>query len=173
MRWRLPHARLTLAMLLHQQVPNLHKIRPNPSSNNEKHHKDAPTPPPSTMPSQPPAFSQQPTVDPKHHPSASAQTLEASEVLIPIPSAKSLHPPLEKEEKNDTIMATALPPGSQKCPHESDNSDSDKEAPSTSVAQEYGISLDNLALVAKVAEPISSSGWIDVRKKKGRNKPSQ
>jgi hypothetical protein len=70
-------------------------------------------------------------------------------------------------------MATTLPPGTQKRPHESDNSDSDKEAPSASTAQDYGISSDNLALVAKVVEPISSSGWIDVRKKKGRKEPSQ
>ena len=69
-------------------------------------------------------------------------------------------------------MATALPPGTQKHPHESKNSYNDKEAPSALATQDYGISSDNLALVVKVVEPISSSGWIDVRKKKGKKGPS-
>jgi hypothetical protein len=70
-------------------------------------------------------------------------------------------------------MAKSLPLGTQKRPHESNNSKSDKEAPSASTSQDYGISSDNLALVAKVVEPMSSSGSIDVRKKKGRKGPSQ
>jgi hypothetical protein len=123
------------------------------------------------MPSQAPTFAQQPTVDPKHQPAASAQNPEDSEVMIPTPAVKSLHPPLEKGETIDTIMITAPLPGTQKRPHESDNSDSDKEAPLNSVAQDYGTSSDHLALVVKVVEPISSSGWIDVRKKKGRKDP--
>jgi hypothetical protein len=68
-------------------------------------------------------------------------------------------------------MATTPLSGTQKRPHESDNSDSDKEAPLASVAQDSGISSNHLALVSKVVEPISSSGWIDVHKKKGRNDP--
>jgi hypothetical protein len=63
-------------------------------------------------------------------------------------------------------MITASLPETQKRPHESDNSNSDKEAPLNSVAQYYGTSLDHLALVVKDVEPTSSSGWIDVRKKK-------
>jgi hypothetical protein len=63
-------------------------------------------------------------------------------------------------------MATVPLPGTQKHPHESDNSDSDKEAPFALAAQDYGISSDHLALVVKVVEPLNSSGWIDVRKKK-------
>jgi hypothetical protein len=43
-----------------------------------QHHKDAPTPPPSTTPMQSPTNAQHPTADPKHHPSASTQNLEAS-----------------------------------------------------------------------------------------------
>jgi len=104
---------------------------------------------------------------------ASAQTHEALEVLIPFPTAKPLHPPLKKEETNDTIMATTLPPRTHKRPHESDNLDSDKEAPSTSTAQDYVISSDNLAFLMKVVEPTSSSGWIDVCKKKCKKEPSQ
>jgi hypothetical protein len=50
------------------KVPKHRKRRPNPSYDNEKHQKYAPTPPPSTMPSQPPTFSQKPTADPKHQP---------------------------------------------------------------------------------------------------------
>jgi len=65
-------------------------------------------------------------------------------------------------------MATASVSGTQKRPHESDNSESYKEAPLASVVQDSSISLDHLALVAKDAEPISSSNWIDVPKKKGR-----
>jgi hypothetical protein len=65
-------------------------------------------------------------------------------------------------------MTTSPLPGTQKRPHESDNSDSDKEAPFASVAQDYGIPSNHLALVAKATELINSSGWIDVRKKKGR-----
>jgi hypothetical protein len=64
----------------------------------------------------------------------------------------------------DTIMTTAPLSRTQKRPHESDNSNSDKEAPLALAAQDYG----NFALVEKVVEPISSFGWIDVRKKKGR-----
>jgi hypothetical protein len=70
-------------------------------------------------------------------------------------------------------MAKSLPPGNQKRPHESNNSKSDKEAPSASASQDYGISSNNLALVEKVVEPINSSGWIDVCNKKGRKGPSQ
>jgi hypothetical protein len=91
--------------------------------------------------------------------------------MIPTPAIKSLHPPLKKGETIDTIMIIALLPGTQKRPHESDNSDSDKEAPLDSAAQDYGTSSDHLALVVKVVEPISSSGWIDVRKKKSRKDP--
>jgi hypothetical protein len=91
--------------------------------------------------------------------------------MIPTPAVNSLHRPHEKGETTDTIMITASLPGTQKRPHESDNSDSDKEAPLNSVAQDYGTSLDHLALVVKVVEPTSSSGWIDVRKKKGRKDP--
>jgi hypothetical protein len=153
------------------QGPKSHKSRPNPSSDNKQHHKDAPTPTPSSRPSQAPTLTQQPTVDPKHQPAASAQNPADSEVMIPTPAVKSLHPPHEKGETIDTIMITASLPGTQKRPHESDNSDSDKEAPLNSVAQDYGTSLDHLALVVKAAEPTSSSGWIDVRKKKGRKDP--
>jgi RNA recognition motif-containing protein len=79
----------------------------------------------------------------------------------------SFAPSLEKES-NGIIMATASVSGTQKRPHESDNSESYKEAPLASVVQDSSISLDHLALVAKDAEPISSSNWIDVPKKKGR-----
>jgi hypothetical protein len=104
---------------------------------------------------------------------ASAQNPKDSEVMIPTPAIKSLHPPLEKGETMDTIMITTPLPGTQKRPHESYNSDSDKEAPLDSTTQDYGTSSDHLALVVKVVEPINSSGWIDVHKKKGRKDPHQ
>jgi hypothetical protein len=68
-------------------------------------------------------------------------------------------------------MITTSLPGTQKHPHESENSDSDKEAPLDSTTQDYGTSSDHLALVVKVVEPVISSGWIDVRKNKGRKDP--
>jgi hypothetical protein len=123
------------------------------------------------MPSQTPTFDQQPHVDPKHQPVASAQNPAVSEAMTPTPTINSLHPPHDKGETNDTIMISASLPGTQKRPHESDNSDSDKEAPQNSTAQDFGTSSDHLALVVKAAEPTSSSGWIDVRKKKGRKDP--
>jgi hypothetical protein len=89
--------------------------------------------------------------------------------LILIPAVQPFHTPLEKDESNDIIMARAPFSGTQKRPHESDNSDSGREAPLASAAQESGISSDHLALVVKATKPISSSSWIDVRKKKGRN----
>jgi hypothetical protein len=116
-------------------------------------------------------FAQQTTVDLKHQPAASTQNPEDSEVMIPAPAIKSLHPPLENGETMDTIMITTPLTGTLKRPHESDNSDSDKEAPLDSTTQDYGTSSDHLALVVKVVEPISSSSWIDVRKKKGRKDP--
>jgi hypothetical protein len=110
---------------------------------------------------------QQPTTDPKHQPLASTQHLEASEILTLNPTVQPLHTPLEKDEPNDIIMATTPLSGTHKLPHESDNSNSDKEAPLTFATQDYGISSNHPALVAKAAEPISSSGWShDVRKKK-------
>jgi hypothetical protein len=153
------------------QDPKNHKSRSNSSSDNKQHHKDTPAPLPSTTPSQSPTNAQQPTTDPKHQPLASVQHPEASEILTLNPAVQPLHTPLEKDESNDMIMATTPLSGTQKRPHESDNSDSDKEAPLASAAQDSGISSDHLALVAKVVEPISSSGWIDVRKKKGRKDP--
>jgi hypothetical protein len=153
------------------QGPKSHKSRPIPSFDNKQHPKDAPTPSPSSMPSQTPTFDQQPSVDPKHQPVASAQNPAVSEAMTPTPAIKSLHPPHDKGETNDTIMISASLPGTQKRPHESDNSDSDKEAPRNSAAQDFGTSSDHLALVVKAAEPTSSSGWIDVRKKKGRKDP--
>jgi hypothetical protein len=68
-------------------------------------------------------------------------------------------------------MATTPPLGTQKCPHELNNSDNDKEPPLASAAQDFGISSDHTDLVVKVIEPISSYGWIDVCKKKGRKDP--
>jgi hypothetical protein len=153
------------------QGPKSHKSRPNPSSDNKQHHKAAPTPSPSSLPSQAPSFSQQPTLDPKNQPAASIQNPEDSEVMISTPATKSLHPPHEKGETIDTIMITASLPVTQKRPHESDNSDSDKETQLNSAAQDHGTSSDHLALVVKTVEPTSSSGWIDVRKKKGRKDP--
>ena len=91
--------------------------------------------------------------------------------MIPTPAIKSLHPPLKKGETIDTIMIITLPTETQKRPHEWDNSDSEKEAPLDSAAQDYDTSSDHLELVVKSIEPISSSGWIDVRKKKGRKDP--
>jgi hypothetical protein len=155
------------------QGPKSHKSRPNPSSDNKQHHKAAPTPSPSSLPSQAPSFSQQPTLDPKNQPAASIQNPEDSEVMISTPAIKSLHPPHEKGETIDTIMITASLPVTQKRPHESDNSDSDKETQLNSAAQDHGTSSDHLALVVKAVEPTSSSGWIDVRKKKGRKDPHQ
>jgi len=91
--------------------------------------------------------------------------------LILIPAVQPLHTPQKKDESNDIIMATTQLSGHHKHPHESNNSDSDKEAPSASTAQELGISSDHLDLVVKDVDPISSSGSIDVRKKKGRKDP--
>jgi hypothetical protein len=91
--------------------------------------------------------------------------------MTPTPAIKSLHPPHKKGETIDTIMITTLLPGTQKRPHESDNSDNDKEAPLNSATQDFGTSSNHLALVVKAAKPTSSAGWIDVRKKKGRNYP--
>jgi RNA recognition motif-containing protein len=76
-------------------------------------------------------------------------------------------------ESNGIIMATAPLSCTKKLPHESDNSNSDKEAPLTSVIQNSGISSDHLNLVSKDAESISSSGWMDVCKKKGKKNPLQ
>jgi hypothetical protein len=53
---------------------------------------------------------------------ASTQNPEDSKVMIPTPAIKSLHPPLEKGETIDTIMTTTPLPGTQKRPHELDNS---------------------------------------------------
>jgi len=163
------------------QDPKNHKNRSNSSSDNKQHKKYAPSPLPSTtplqspinaqQPSQSPINAQQPSTDPKHEPLASAQHPEASKFLTLNPAIHPFHTPLEKDESNDIIMATAPPSWTQKHPHESDNSDSDKEAPFASAAQDSGISSDHMALVAKVVEPINSSGWIDVRKKKGRKDP--
>jgi hypothetical protein len=139
------------------QGPKSHKSRSNPSSHNKKHHKDAPTPPPSSMP-QAPTLTQQPTVIPKHQPTASAQNPEDLELVIPTPAIKSLYPPLEKGEIIDTIMITTPLTRTQKRPHESDNSHSDKEAPLDSTAQDCGTSSYHLALAVKAVEPISSSG---------------
>jgi hypothetical protein len=76
-------------------------------------------------------------------------------------------------ESNGITMATAPLSCTKKLPHESDNSNSDKEAPLTSVIQNSGISSDHLNLVSKDAESISSSGWIDVCKKKGKKNALQ
>jgi hypothetical protein len=51
---------------------------------------------PSTTPAQSPTNGQQPVVDPKHHPLASTQIPEASEILIHIPAIRPLHPPRQK-----------------------------------------------------------------------------
>jgi hypothetical protein len=69
--------------------------------------------------------------------------------MIPTLAIKSLQPPLEKGETIDTIMIPAPLPGTQKRPHQSDNSDNDKEVPLDSTAQDYGTSSDHLALVVK------------------------
>jgi hypothetical protein len=151
--------------------PKSHKSCPNPSPDNKQHHKAAPTPSPSSLPSQAPTFSQQPTIDPKHQPIVSTQNPEDSEAMISTPAINSLHPPHEKGETIDTIMITVSLPVTQKRPHESENSNSDKETQLNSASQDYGTSSDHLALVVKVVEPTISSCWIDVRKKKGRKDP--
>jgi len=89
------------------------------------------------------------------------------------PTINPLHPPHKKGETNDIIRTISPLTGTQKHPHESDNSHSDKEAPFSSVAEDYGISSDHLTLVVKFVELVRSFGWIGVRKKKGRRDPHQ
>ena len=76
--------------------PKNHKIRSSSSYDNTHHHKDTPTPLPSTAPVKSTKNAQKPTADPKHQPLASTQNPEASEILIPISVVQPLQPPPRK-----------------------------------------------------------------------------
>ena len=76
--------------------PKNRKIWSNSSFDNTQHHKDAPTPPPSTTPSQSPTNEQHPTAYSKHQPLASTQHLEALEILTLKPAVQPLQTPPEK-----------------------------------------------------------------------------
>ena len=63
---------------------------------------------------------------------------------------------------------TTIHPKDQKCPHESDGLDSDKEV----VLPSKNMDLESLALIEHSSTLDTSLGWIDVHKK-GKKIPTQ